>query len=87
MIENKYCIRCNKHIININNADYYSFIRVKYCSECKEIVKRQQTLERVHKLRERKKKIDTERNMQLELLKQENELLRLNLIKLKENLS
>lgn len=86
MIENKYCIRCNKLISNINTADFYSFIRIKYCCDCKQEVKRQQTLERVHKLRQRKKQIDIEKNIQLDLLKKENELLRLNIIKLKENL-
>ena len=70
MIENKYCQVCNKLISNINQQE----------------VKRQQTLKRVHALRQRKKQIDIERNTQLELLKQENELLRQNIIRLKENI-
>lgn len=87
MTENKYCIRCNKLISNIYSADYYSFIRIKYCPSCKEEIRRQQTLERVHKLRQRKKQIDIEKNTQLDLLRQENELLRLSIIQLKENLT
>lgn len=86
MIENKYCQVCNKLISNINQNDFYSFIRIKYCDTCRQEVKRQQTLARVHALRERKKQIDIERNTQLELLKQENELLRQNIIRLKENI-
>ena len=86
MIENKYCQVCNKLICNIDQSDFYSFIRVKYCENCRAEVKRKQTLARVHALRQRKKQIDVERNTQLELLKQENELLRQNIIRLKENI-
>lgn len=86
MIENKYCQVCNKLICNIEQSDFYSFIRIKYCDTCRQEVKRQQTLKRVHALRERKKQIEIERNTQLELLKQENELLRQNIIRLKENI-
>ena len=86
MIENKYCEVCNKLICNIDQSDFYSFIRIKYCDNCRTEVKRKQTLARVHALRQRKKQIDIERNTQLELLKQENELLRQNIIRLKENI-
>lgn len=86
MIENKYCIRCNKHISNINTDDYYSFIRIKYCPECKPIVKKEQTLKCIKESRQRKKEQNRLRDIQLDLLKKENELLRLNIIKLKENL-
>lgn len=86
MIENKYCQVCNKLISNIDQSDFYSFIRIKYCDNCRAEVKRQQTLARVHALRQRKKQIEIERNTQLELLKQENELLRQNIIRLKENI-
>lgn len=86
MIENKYCQVCNKLISNIDQSDFYSFIRIKYCDKCRAEVKRKQTLARVHALRQRKKQIDIERDTQLELLKQENELLRQNIIRLKENI-
>lgn len=86
MTENKYCIRCNKLISNIYSADYYSFIRIKYCSECKPIVKKEQTLKCIKESRQRKREQNKLRDMQLDLLKQENELLRLNIIQLKENL-
>ena len=62
------------------------FIALFACDNCRAEVKRQQTLARVHALRQRKKKIDIERDTQLELLKQENELLRQNIIRLKENI-
>lgn len=87
MTENKYCSRCNKLISNIYSADYYSFIRIKYCPECKPIVKKEQTLKCIKESRKRKKELNKQRDIQLELLKQENEMLRLNIIKLKENLS
>lgn len=86
MIEIKYCSVCNKQISDINTADFYSFIRIKYCAECRAEIKRQQTLKRVHELRKRKKQIDKERNTQLELIQKENELLRQNIIALKEQL-
>ncbi len=68
----KMCIRCNAAIISnlhSENADYYRHLRVKYCDQCREIVKREQTARRVKALRERKKEKD-------ELTKTENELLR-----------
>ena len=52
MQEIKYCQRCGKQIGNLYESDYYSFIRLKYCSGCKSIVKREQDAKRMKKFRE-----------------------------------
>lgn len=82
----KYCTVCNKEIANINTANYYSFIRIKYCPECKIKVTQNQNLKAVHEMRKRKKLINKERDTQIDLLKQENELLRKRIIALKEQI-
>lgn len=84
MVDTKYCKRCCRKISDINVADWYSHMSIKYCPSCAEIVKREQTLERVHRLRQRKKMKDKYRDEQLELLKQQTELLQ-EQIKLLEN--
>lgn len=75
MTEVKFCKRCSKKISDINVADWYSHLSIKWCPECAEIVKREQTLERVHKLRQRKKLKDKYRDEQLELLRKQTELM------------
>lgn len=77
------CGRCPTQTILYHNS---TVTAIKNGNINQQEVKRQQTLKRVHALRQRKKQIDIERNTQLELLKQENELLRQNIIRLKENI-
>ena len=72
----KKCERCNKEISWESTSDYYSHIRIMYCSECREIVKREQTVSRMKRLRERKKASDKQRDEELIQLKAENEILR-----------
>lgn len=86
MNDNKYCCRCAALISNINTADYYSHISIKYCPKCAEIVEREKTAARVKALRQRKKQKDKLRDEQLVLLQEENELLRRNIIALRENI-
>lgn len=82
----KMCLRCNAAIISnlhTDTADYYRHLSVKYCDECREIVKREQTARRVKALRERKREKDklmkTENDLlreRLQIMERENELLR-----------
>ncbi len=80
----KYCQRCGAVISDLNTADYFSHIRIKYCRRCAEQVEREQTAVRVAALRRRKKQKDKFRDEQLILLQEENELLRKNIIRLRE---
>lgn len=81
----KNCKFCGKLISDLSapDADYYKHISVKYCPECRKISDKVHTLERVHEYRKRKKELNRERDTQLELLKQENELLRQRIAALK----
>lgn len=84
MTDRKFCKRCGTMISDINNTDWYRHMSVKYCSVCRKESDRQKTALRVYKLRQRKKEKDKFRDEQLELLKVENELLREQIISLRE---
>lgn len=84
MTDIKYCKCCGKMISDVNATDWYSHLSIKYCKPCAEVVKKEQTLERVHRLRQRKKMKDKYRDEQLELLRQQTELMQ-EQIKLLEN--
>lgn len=90
---NHYCASCGKWIGNHNTGDtpwgnksYFSIIRTKYCKECRKKVVNSQTAFRLYNLRKRKKWLDKEKLSQLELLKEENELLRLQIIELRKDI-
>ena len=85
MKEIKYCQHCGKIISRLDNADYYSHISVKYCNDCAVDIKREKTLQRVNAFRHRKRQKDKYKDEQLELLKQENDLLRERLKELRLN--
>lgn len=80
----KLCERCGLIISNIDTDDFYRHLSVKYCDTCRVKVQREKTAARVAELRKRKKEKDKYRDEQLELLKQENELLRQKIIQLRE---
>lgn len=80
----KYCKRCGAKISDLNTADYYSHLSIKYCNICKKQAEKEKTALRVAKLRERKKQKDRFRDEQLELLKEENELLKKHILHLRE---
>lgn len=84
----KYCELCGAYIGNMETwgKGYYSFIRTKYCDRCRDDMKRRHEKERSKKYRKRSKQISEEETAQLDLLKKENELLRKNIIKLREEL-
>ena len=81
----KFCECCGKFISDINKNDYYSHISIKYCSACSDKAKKEKNLARVKAYRQRKKIKDKFRDEQLKLLQEENELLRLRIIQLRED--
>lgn len=80
----KTCVRCGAVIAYECTADWYAYIRMKYCDTCREEVTRKQTAERMRRLRKRRRLENAERKTQLELLKEENELLRRRVQQLRE---
>ncbi len=78
MADKKYCLFCGTLISDLNNPEcnYYRHIRIKYCDNCRKMVEKFQTSNRVYDLRQRKKAKEKFRDEQLELLREENMLLR-----------
>jgi len=87
MKEIKYCCNCGKIISQIDEANWYSHMSKKYCSDCREKSDREKTAARVAALRKRKKIKDKFRDEQLVLLQQQNELLQKRIIQLREEIS
>lgn len=84
--ERKYCQRCCKMISDINNADYYSHIRIKYFKECAAEIHREQAAifakEKRRKIKENNKLSRLLNNK----LMQENELLKRQLEQARERI-
>lgn len=74
--EKKFCENCGVLISDIYRDDWYSHISIKYCDECREVVKKQQNAARLIKFRERKKQAEKLKNERLKSLELENEILR-----------
>lgn len=74
----KYCSVCGKLISDLDDpaTDYFRHIRLKYCTVCRDTMEHLQGVARVQEYRRRKRARDHERDIQLDLLKEENELLR-----------
>ena len=76
MQERKYCEKCCKLISDINNADYYSHIRIKYCRQCAADINREHA---AIFAKARRRQIKENNKLARELnnkLLQENELLK-----------
>lgn len=86
MTEIKKCECCGKLIGDAYETNYFAYIRMKYCSDCKIQVKREQDAQRMRDLRRKKREINKAKNEQLALLREENEMLRLRIIKMREQL-
>lgn len=84
MQDKKYCICCGTLISDINSADYFKHIRVKYCPTCRDLMKRYQSAARQYNFRQKQKQINKLRDDRLQLLAEENELLRQRIIQLRE---
>ena len=92
MSENKYCQCCGKYLGNVNEMDYYRFIRLKYCPECADMNKKLKDKDRAREVRritkEKHKAVEIELQLIKEknkLLESENEILRKKIIELREN--
>lgn len=84
MKEKKYCERCGKLIGDAYETDYFAYIRMKYCSDCKAKVKGEQDAQRMKDLRRKTRELNKARKEQLELLREENEMLRRKIVRLRE---
>ena len=76
MKEVKYCAICGKCIGNIYNTDYFSYIRLKYCNECKITQRRKQKAAYQKQYRKDGRKVRQLQKERIDLLETENELLR-----------
>ena len=77
----KACIRCNVAIIsnlNFDTGNYYRHLSVKYCDECRKIVRAEQNRQNVKRYRARQRAERTAKQERVELLKAENDILRRN---------
>lgn len=90
----RFCAVCNEWIGNYETGatpsgtkSYYSIIRSKYCDGCRPLMISQQTQLRLHNLRQRKKQEHKQEKTKLDLLQQENELLREYIKELRELLT
>lgn len=83
----KFCVMCGRLISDLDDpaTDYFRHIRLKYCPVCRETAEHLQGVDRVKRYRERKRKRDKERDTQLDLLKEENELLRKRIEQLRDS--
>lgn len=72
----KYCARCGKKISDVNTADWFSHISIKYCEDCAITVKRERTAARLKEYRKREKARKKEQLEYIKLLEAENRNLR-----------
>lgn len=93
MTGDKFCSVCTCWIGNYVTGEtpsgtksYYSIIRSKYCDGCRPMMINQQTQLRLHNLRQRQKQIHKAEQTKLDLLQQENELLRQYVKELREQI-
>lgn len=78
----KICERCRAVAIsniNVDGTDYYSHIRIKYCDNCRKEIKREQTARRMRELRRRAKEEKKLLKTRVQLLEEENTVLRENI--------
>jgi hypothetical protein len=78
---------CGKLISDLDDpgTDYYKHIGLKYCPICRETSDRLKVAARMQEYRKRKKARNRERDVQLDLLKEENELLRQRVAQLRQS--
>ncbi len=86
MRDKKYCQICGVLISDINapGTDYYRHIPIKYCDHCRDMMNHLQGAARQRDYRQRKKKIRKLQDERLQLLSEENELLKQYIIRLRE---
>jgi len=84
MTETKKCQRCGTVIGDAYSTDYYAYIRMKYCPECKKTVTNMQAAERMKKFRYKNRMMNKAMKDRVQLLEEENELLRKRIVQLRE---
>ena len=72
MTEKKHCERCGKLIGDAYETDFFAYIRMKYCDECKVQVRREKNAQQMKELRRKTREINKAKSEQLELLREEN---------------
>ena len=72
----RHCQRCGMYLGNYNSGDFYSLIRIKYCDDCRPLVKNEQNLFSKKQNRKPRKLLIHELQEQADLIKEENKLLR-----------
>ncbi len=84
--DTKYCAMCGRLISDLRDerTDYYRHIALKYCPTCAKTAERMHLNNRVRAWRARKRQKEQYRDEQLELLREENELLRQRITELRE---
>ena len=90
----KFCIWCGAFLVDTDiciTADgeeisYYKAIALKYCDECREKAYKQGDKLRLYNFRQRQKQERKAQKTRLALLEEENELLRQQILKLREKL-
>ena len=90
----KFCIWCGAFLVDTDiciTADgeeisYYKAIALKYCDECREKAYKQGDKLRLYNFRQRQKQERKAQKTRLALLEEENELLRQQILKLREEL-
>ena len=86
MTEKKYCERCGKLIGDAYETDFFAYIRMKYCFDCKVQVRREKNAQRMRDLRKKTREINKAKSEQLALLREENEMLRRRIIGMREQI-
>ena len=86
MTEIKKCERCGELIGDAYETNYFAYIRMKYCSDCKIQVKREQDAQRMRDLRRKTREINKAKGEQMALLREENEMLRRRIIGMREQI-
>lgn len=86
MADKKYCLFCGTLISDLNDPEcnYYRHIRIKYCDNCRGMVEHFQASNRAYNFRQRRKEKEKFRDEQIELLREENAILRANIRQLRE---
>lgn len=72
----KTCVRCGVVIAYEHTADWYAYIRMKYCDRCRAEVTNEQAARRMREMRARNREKRKAEKTELQLLREKNEQLR-----------
>lgn len=91
----KYCKFCGQYLGDTvtcidgsgHEISYYSIIARQYCKECAKLAREQSNTVNLHNYRQRQKQLRKAEKTKLQLIEEENELLRRTIIELKASLN